>query len=45
MKVECLLADATAVGSFDRAERAIFGLIVAGRGVIAEPLCDVGTSS
>ena len=45
VKTKWLLADATAVGSFDRAERAILGLIVAGRGVVAEPLCDVGTSS
>ena len=30
MKVELLVADVTAVGSLDRAERAILGLIVAG---------------
>ena len=31
MKMEWLVADVTAVGSLDRAERAILGPIVAGR--------------
>ena len=31
MKIEWLFADATTVGSPDRAERAIFGVILAGR--------------
>ena len=31
MKIEWLVADVTAVGSLDRAERAILGVIVAGR--------------
>ena len=31
MKIEWLVADMTAVGSLDRAERAILGVIVAGR--------------
>ena len=30
MKIECLLTDVTAAGSPDRAERAIFGMILAG---------------
>ena len=31
VKIEWLVADVTAVGSLDRAERAIVGVIVAGR--------------
>ena len=31
MKIEWLVADVTAVGSLDRAERAILGDVVAGR--------------
>ena len=31
MKTVCLVADVTAVGSHDRAERAILGVVVAGR--------------
>jgi len=31
VKIEWLVADVTAVGSLDRAERAILGVIVAGR--------------
>ena len=31
MKVEWLVADVTAIGSLDKAERAILGVIVAGR--------------
>ena len=31
MKIEWLVADVTAVGCLDRAERAILGVIVAGR--------------
>ena len=31
MKIEWLVADVTAIGSLDRAERAILGLIVARR--------------
>ena len=31
MKIEWLVADATAVGCHDRAKRAILGVIVAGR--------------
>ena len=52
MKLEWLITDMTAVVSLDRAGHAIFGVIVAGRVfwsiqdifVVAEPLCDVGTS-
>ena len=31
MKIELLVADVTAVGSLDRAERAILGVILSGR--------------
>ena len=31
MKIEWWIADVTAIGSLDTAERAIFGLILAGR--------------
>ena len=31
VKIECSVADVTAVGSLDRAERAFLGVIVAGR--------------
>ena len=31
VKIECLVADVTAVGSHDRAKRAILGVFVAGR--------------
>ena len=31
MKIEWLVADATAVGSLDRAERAFLGVVVSGR--------------
>ena len=49
MKIEWLVANATAAGSPGRAERALFGMIVADRFVLpiqdifvaAEPLCDV----
>ena len=51
MKIEWLVADVTAVGSPDRAERAILGVILAGRVFgqsrsflwSEEPLCGVGT--
>ena len=51
MKIEWLVADVTAVGSLDRAERAILRRIVASRDflpiqvlfVVGEPLCGVGT--
>ena len=33
-KIEWLVADVTAVGSLERAERAILGLIVAGRAFV-----------
>ena len=36
VKIEWLVADVTAVGSLDRAERAILGVIVAGR-VFGQP--------
>ena len=54
MKIEWLVANMTAVGSLDRAERTIFGLIVAGRVfcqsrsfsyILRELLCGVGTPS
>ena len=54
MKIEWLVADATAVGSLVRAKRAVLGVILAGRvfgqfrtflHMVAEPLCGVGTSS
>ena len=52
MKIEWLVTDATAIGSPGRAQCAFFGVILAGRVfglfqdifVVAEPLCDVGTS-
>ena len=51
MKLEWLVANDTAIGSLDRAERAILGIVVAGRVfgqsrsffVVAESLCGVGT--
>ena len=53
MKIEWMVTDVTAVRSPDRAERAILGVILAGRFfdfwpiqatfVVGEPLCDVGT--
>ena len=53
MKIEWLVTDVTAVGSPGRAEHAVLGGILAGRVfgqiqdifLVAEPLCDVGTSS
>ena len=53
MKTEWLVTDVTAVGSPDRAERAILGVILAGRFflpnqvvfLVGEPLCDVATPS
>ena len=53
MKIEWLVINARAIGSPGRAERAILGGIMAGRVfwpiqdifVVAELLCDVGTSS
>ena len=53
VKTEWFVANVTAVGSPDRAKHAILGVILAGRVfgqiqdifVVAEPLCDVGTSS
>ena len=55
MKMELLVADATAVGSPDIAERDILEVVLAGRCfghasiqavfVVGEPLCDVGTPS
>ena len=53
MKIESLVSAVTAVGSPNRAERAMLGVILAGClfwpiqdiFVVAEPLCDVGTSS
>ena len=52
MKIEWFVIYVTPVGSPDRAERAILGVILAGlfwpnqdMFVVAEPLCDVGTSS
>ena len=53
MKIEWLVSDVTAVRSFDRAEHAISGVILAGRFflpihtafVVLEPLCDVETPS
>ena len=50
VKIEWLVADVTAVGSPDRAERAILGVILVGRDiadldvfVVGKLLCDVGT--
>ena len=53
MKLECLVTGVTAVGSLGRAERAIYGVILAGRCfwpiqdifVVAGPLRDVDTLS
>ena len=53
MKLEWLVADVTAVGSFDRAKRAILGGIfdwvcfwpIQVIFVAGEPLCGVGTPS
>ena len=52
MEKECLVAVLTAVGSPERAKRAIFGgfwlgdfLANSGRFVLAEPRCGVGTFS
>ena len=53
MKTEWFVANASAVGFPDRAERAILGVILAERFffpiqavfVVREPLCDVGTPS
>ena len=52
VKIEWLVNDLTAVGSPGRTEHAILGMILAKRYlpiqdifVVAEPLCDVGTSS
>ena len=53
MKIEWFVADVTAVGFIDRAERAILGMFVAGRVfwpievifVVGEPLCGVETPS
>ena len=51
MKMEWLVTDVTPVGSPDRAERAILGMIwlsvfwpIQAVFVVGEPLCDVGTS-
>ena len=51
VKIEWLVADVTAVGSLDRTEHAILGVILAGRGFgqsrsflwSGEPLYGVGT--
>ena len=50
MKIEWLISDVMAVGSLDRAERAILGLILAVCFwpnqfifLVGEPLCGVGT--
>ena len=53
METEWLVTDVTAVGSLDRDELAILGVIVAGRVfgptqvifAVTAPLCDVGTPS
>ena len=54
MKIEWLVTDVIAVGSLDRAERAILWGILAGHVhfrpikiifVVGEPLCGVGTPS
>ena len=53
LKIKWVIANVTAVGSPNRAERAILGRILAGAlfwivqavFVVREPLCDVGTSS
>ena len=45
MKIEWLVADVTAVGSLDRAERAILGPIVAGRVFVqSRPFCGGGAT-
>ena len=44
LKIERLVTNVTAVGSPDRAEPAILGVILIER-VVREPLCDVGTSA
>ena len=50
MKIEWLVTNVSAVGSPDKAEHAILGVVLAGRFlsiqgvfVTGEPLCDVGT--
>ena len=53
IKTESLVVDVTAVGSLDRAEHTILGMIVAWRVflpiqvvfVVGEPLCGIGTPS
>ena len=53
MKIEWLVADVTAVGFPDRAERAILGVILAecvfwsmqALFVVGEPFCDIRTPS
>ena len=53
IKIECLVATVPAVESPDRAERAFWGMILAGRFfwpvqaafVVGAPLCDVQTPS
>ena len=53
MKIEWLVADVTAVGSIETAKRAVLGghfgwecfWPIQDLFVVAEPLCDVGTSS
>ena len=45
VKIEWLVAEVTAVGSIDNAERAIFGVIDQVIFVAGEPLCGVGTPS
>ena len=52
MKIELLVTDVIAVGSPDRAEHAVLGVILAGLFwpiqtvfVVRERLCDVGTPS
>ena len=51
MKIECLATIVTAVGSPDRAERAIWGVIlnifwpIQATFVVREPRCDVRTPS
>ena len=53
MKIEWLVANVTAVGSLDRAERVILGVVVAGRVfgqsrsfyVVGGTFCGVGTPS
>ena len=51
MKIKWIVADVTPVGSSDRAEHAILGVIlgvflpIQATFVVGEPLCDVGISS